>query len=803
MTELHSILERNLRITARGRYVRWLSRRFGKIDFLQTKEGEGQIYLDNIYIPARLDKKDRRDEDMGGEEALPGRDAGEVIAETPFIAISGRPGSGKTTLVHSLIDALSSGPETPFRRAMVGDTGILPIPLILRDYQDDLPHLATFGELLDLWWRRAREEARDKGFRLDIERLAASVAPEGDGMTMLVFFDGIDEVGGAAPRGKVLAMAYEARKQGHRVVLTGRPSGFEGLESTRDPSDAVGWISEAHPPENETASFLPAIHHIQPFARPQIAQFLERFYLLNDDWKRDRDRSIREFEAALDQRDYLLVLARRPIFLTLMALAHATDRRMPHGRADLYRRIIDLYLIRQVHERRLRYATDGRPMPHWDEREVRRALGFLAWRSQRRGAEVEDSDERDKRRVIWTRAELEGELTVLLAGGGPDGDGSDSRRFRELAPADAGDLLNYYLHPAGLLVEPAEGRIQFAHLSFQEYLCAEYLQGRAMAEGSSYFLEETRDLLLGNLALLGWDEIGILFLIIHAAQGAQAQGSAHLEVLAELDLANVAEARLLAAALTGRDLDFEEGERVRWLPLALAAALLHPREGFARRFRDIAAWREPGLALVVELLRAEDTWTALREWLLNDELPRGRRAKEWRKRGLGKAAEQRWREPAGDDSWDVDEEFGPEDARASSLLIAIDDAGWGLDEDENPLRATMDADLEAALTDWLRARNPSLYRIDESEEPLPEPTYTGLALDALVPTQGELWFETLSRVPPEAWLLQGESWEEYSFWEVFSQPMVLLALYPPPPPPPLPGSVSCCIRQCSASKPSP
>nr|VFK52300.1 MAG: hypothetical protein BECKTUN1418F_GA0071002_10077 [Candidatus Kentron sp. TUN]VFK52724.1 MAG: hypothetical protein BECKTUN1418E_GA0071001_10097 [Candidatus Kentron sp. TUN] len=795
MTELRSILERNNRASARGFYVRWLAQRFGKIDFLQTKEGEDKIYLSNIYIPVRLGETDRRDEDMEDTQ-IRDPDAREVIAENTFVAISGRPGSGKTTLVHALIYQLCSGSETPFRRQLVGNTGILPVPLILRDYQDQLPSLRHFDDLLELWWQRASEEAKDKGFNLDRERLHYSVVPEGDGMPMLVFFDGVDEVGGVTPRANVLAMACEAVTRGHRVVLTGRPSGFQGLELADIPGCGEAGrvpftLGVSKLDGGDTLGGRPStkyiLLHIQPFTRSQIGEFLERFYRLRDEWKRTREQSIAEFNAALDQRDYLLVLARRPIFLTLMALVHANDRRMPHGRADLYRRIIDLYLIRQTHERRLQYTLHDKPMPHWDAREVRRALGFIAWRSQQRGAEVEESDDRDKRQVVWSRAELEKEMAGLLAGNAPD-----PRRFRELKAEDTEDLLRYYLHPAGLLVEPAEGRIQFAHLSFQEYLCAEYLQGRAIARGSRRFLEETRLLLLDRLASPGWDEIGILFLTVHATQGAQTQGTAHLEVLAELDLAKVAEAKLLVAALTGRELDFEEEERIRWLPLALAAALLHPRAGLAREFPHVAAWRGLGLEMIIELLQSDDPWRVLQGRLVA-EPPGGRVPDEWADWGLRDteekpcAAAQGWRNPPADDvTWDVDDEFGEEDARASSLLITIADAGWGLggNEDQDPLRANMDGRLEGALVDWLRRRaDLHLYHLDDSaEEPLPTPTFTGLALDILTPAKGELWREALGRVPPDAWLLQGESWEDF-WWDIFSQPMVLLALYPQAPPP--------------------
>jgi hypothetical protein len=63
--------------------------------------------------------------------------------------------------------------------------------------------------LLALWWHKAASEAADKGFRLDGERLAQSVLPEGDGLSLLLLFDGIDELGGSQPRAQVLALARQ------------------------------------------------------------------------------------------------------------------------------------------------------------------------------------------------------------------------------------------------------------------------------------------------------------------------------------------------------------------------------------------------------------------------------------------------------------------------------------------------------------------------------------------------------------------------------------------------------------------
>ncbi|MCI5223380.1 MAG: hypothetical protein D3924_12075, partial [Candidatus Electrothrix sp. AR4] len=276
------------------------------------------------------------------------------------------------------------------------------------------------------------------GAQLDILRLKQSYSEGGDKIPLLLLFDGIDEVGGFEPRNKVVNLAHNAQQAGHRVVLTGRPSGYEGIRlqtilanNTHEKSGASFMLYEKH-----------SLYHAQPFAWPQIQKFVKKFYLLHDDWKVERQRGIQDINKALQTRQYLLTLARRPIFLTLMALVHINDRRMPHGRADLYRRIIDLYLIRQTHQRRLKYTVKNNPMPHWEEQEVRRGLGYLAWLSQHKGAEEKEEKkskkDRNKRQVIWSRQEMADALRQLLKG--ETKDKKYHGRFRDIKPEQADEL---------------------------------------------------------------------------------------------------------------------------------------------------------------------------------------------------------------------------------------------------------------------------------------------------------------------------------------------------------------------------
>ncbi|MCI5144990.1 MAG: hypothetical protein D3923_05540 [Candidatus Electrothrix sp. AR3] len=648
----------------------------------------------------------------------------------------------------------------------MGKKGILPVPLILRDYQDELEEIRNLDELLDLWWEKAETEAQDKqkftGAALDITRLKQSYSKEGDHIPLLLF-DGIDEVGGLKMRYKIVQLAQTALLAGHSIVLTGRPSGYDGINLHHN--KVFGIVR--HP-----------LYHAQPFAWPQIQQFVKKFYLLHDEWKVERQRGVKDINQALQSRQYLLTLARRPIFLTLMALVHINDRRMPHGRADLYRRIIDLYLIRQTHQRRLKFTVQNTRMPHWEEQEVRRGLGYLAWLSQHRGEAAEKNKaQQDKRQVIWSRQEISTAMQQLLKG---ETEQPYHGRFRDITPDQADELLRYYLNPAGLLVEPAEEQIQFAHLSFQEYLCAEYIHGRALAGGSRRFLDSIEERLYRNLHLPGWDEVGLLLLTIHANQGAQTEPTAHLELLAELDPSVEAQAKLLITALTGKELDYLEEELLRWLPVAVATVLIHPKKHeFIEPLGEVPAWAgtdELGLKLLKKLFSAKNQVDALWDILLDAlqkkppavlEFEQQNKLFESMKKTMHASWQNLHKKPEG--GMDDQGQTGFE-----SLLFLAVRSGWIRPDIEQPEHNPMaDREMQQILADWLKKQQPILYR--RNNEFLPEPTAICWTLDALVPNQGDLWQTYLSKTLLDSWLLQGVSCN----WLVHSNhPSVLLSLYP-------------------------
>ncbi|MBL3590992.1 MAG: hypothetical protein JMN24_14520, partial [gamma proteobacterium endosymbiont of Lamellibrachia anaximandri] len=316
---------------------------------------------------------------------------------------------------------------------------------------------------------------------------------------------------------------------------------------------------------------------------------------------------------------------------------HVSRTRMPEGRADLYGAIIELYLVRQESNRRRRYTLSGGDVPHWPEDELRLALGHLAWRSQQRSDEHKEKETED-RRIVWSREEMVETIEQLL-------DGDD---FVSIDPDQAGVLLDYYLHPAGLLVEPAEGKIQFAHLSFQEFLCAEHLLGLAGAKGILKFTDQLKKELFANLGQPGWDEVALLLMVLYAEQ---TQKRGHLELFCLLDPTRTTDASFFYKAYIGDELPWRN-RREAWLGYAFGLALLHPTLKLAELLQQRTELAAAGKQQFMELLKTrddEELWQHICRPVNGFNITAQERLQE-----LG---EQRWANPQDDESWDVSQDL--------------------------------------------------------------------------------------------------------------------------------------------------
>ncbi|MBL3590993.1 MAG: hypothetical protein JMN24_14525 [gamma proteobacterium endosymbiont of Lamellibrachia anaximandri] len=221
MSKSNDVLENNARISARGDYTRWLLRRYDALDIFEFEDDPPPVSLRDIFVPIYLSDEDTDDEKMDQETPLHeeraiGQDAWDCIVEHPFLALSGRPGSGKTTLIKALIIELCGQGLSRLRERLVSNQGILPIPLILRELPE-IEAVETLDQLVAAWLEREADEAAHKDHPLDKLRLQQSINPDGDNIPLLYLFDGLDELGSNALREKVLVFAAEAVHRGHRA----------------------------------------------------------------------------------------------------------------------------------------------------------------------------------------------------------------------------------------------------------------------------------------------------------------------------------------------------------------------------------------------------------------------------------------------------------------------------------------------------------------------------------------------------------------------------------------------------------
>ncbi|MFF7846300.1 NACHT domain-containing protein [Streptomyces sp. NPDC007910] len=352
------------------------------------------------------------------EEAVGGVRSESAVANFDRILLRGDAGSGKTTLLFWLaVNAV--------RRSFGGElrkfNGFLPFIVPLRRFADrSLPvaheflsetgrHLA--GEMPPQWVNRALRSGR-----------------------AFVLIDGVDELPETRRQearewlNELLATYPEAR-----YIVTSRPGAAEEQWLKREEFTSVDMLPMS---SSDIKNF---VHHWHAAARACLPSQADERQVEELDGFED------ELISAIRQQAQLRKLSSNPLLCALLCTL-SRDRRMqlPEGRMELYAAALEMLLVRRDVERRIKHAD----APNLTLMQKQRIIGNFAYWLLRN--KLSDS----------TQEQAVEQITLAL------------KSMPSITAAGA-DVYKYLMVRSGLLRQPVEGRVDFIHRTFQEYLAAD------------------------------------------------------------------------------------------------------------------------------------------------------------------------------------------------------------------------------------------------------------------------------------------------------------------------------------------
>ncbi len=450
-----------------------------------------KISLQDIYVPLRFSKQqlsETRDWDTE-EDTL---SLMNILDISRHIVLSGRPGSGKTTISRMIINLLSSRALT----ALAEKCGRrLPLYFKLRDYKiSNIPSAET------LFASYITSQGRTLGFDLSLKHFEFYLKK---GWCFLIF-DGVDEVGGSVNRLKIREFVLNHFTLFHPenyVIVTSRPSGLENVPF----SDYLN--------EKEQHKQLYLLNHFytDSFNKSQAQQFSHKWFTLREENPEIVKKKSDEFLDSVEKIKSLSVLRRRPVFLTMMAHIHTTKGKLPHSRATAYEYMVEAYIENIDITRRLH--KDLYPEEHyyeWSFEDKIKLLQGIAYKFQL--TESTDEEEKDEESlIVVNRKDLLSMIKTIIE--------ENKESWQTILPEHTESLFRFYLTRTGLLHEPEEDKVQFSHLSFQEYLTARFIYREVIDNYFSAFeiIKQNIVTRLAEKLYSRWSEIILLFFSLSKA----------------------------------------------------------------------------------------------------------------------------------------------------------------------------------------------------------------------------------------------------------------------------------------------
>lgn len=435
------------------------------VDIEASDAGGSQrpLGLANVYVNLDTTRKEERDHDAVRKERNP-LQAGDraeskpvsalqqVVAQ-PRLVVTGDPGGGKSTFVNHLAYCLAAHqlqPNGGWLRQLDGwpdeMAALLPLPVVLRDFAATIADSETAATPNTLW---AFIETQLRQQNLTFAAAALHDVLEAGGALLLL--DGLDEVPTAAARTYVrdAVLAFQQRYPANRYLVTCRILSYQP--------------AEANQPELRLPPEIFPVAELAAFDSEKIDSFIDAWYaeLVRVGTVRPVEEAglVQRLKTAVRRPD-LWRLAPNPLLLTVMALVHTHQGRLPDSRALLYENTINMLLWRWEEVKR-GGQRDAPPLRQLlldagrVEMDLKRLLWRLAFEAHGSSGKSEDSE---------AVADIhEAQLTRML---------------ETLKPGDwtwAHQVVATMKLRAGLLLERAPGVFTFPHRTFQEYLAGAYL----------------------------------------------------------------------------------------------------------------------------------------------------------------------------------------------------------------------------------------------------------------------------------------------------------------------------------------
>ena len=379
------------------------------------------------------------------------------------VVVLGAPGSGKTTLLSYFSVIIAQ--NQPGLLGLNSEVDWLPILIRMRDYVrfENLSILEYYQQFCH-------------------KSLVVPSLPGGffehwleDGRA-LILLDGLDEIVEEGKRHELVQKIenFLGRYDQNRVMITSRPAGYR-----RD-----FFRAEEFP------------HYwLQPFDEPKINAFIENWYNSRTPDPEEAKLRKEDIRKAFDHNPRLHVLARNPLLLTIIALIHRYQDKLPKERYKLYHCAVQTLLTtwdttnKQLeNHHKLEYLKND----DWEDLMQNLAFWIHSHQDGIEGNELEgtliDKDELIKFVANYIKNTKQVELTKAK---------KEAQRF-----------IDFVRDRSGLLNEQGTDCYAFVHKTFQEYLCAQKIQ-REMEE-DSYNFEIILDAIKTHIHDAHWREVLLL-----------------------------------------------------------------------------------------------------------------------------------------------------------------------------------------------------------------------------------------------------------------------------------------------------